>query len=87
MPGVSRVEAAALGGCPTAPGFPLSLQRDRHAAFFVVTIPTGWQRHFGAHRAVFNATSEFLVDPKNPNSKAFFLFVTEDGTIAGWNQP
>lgn len=52
----------------------------------VVTIPTpdgsGTSAPTGT---VFNATSAFLVDPKNPNSKAFFLFVTEDGTIAGWN--
>jgi uncharacterized protein (TIGR03118 family) len=31
---------------------------------------------------VFNATSGFLLAP---GAKAFFLFVTEDGTIAGWN--
>jgi uncharacterized protein (TIGR03118 family) len=31
---------------------------------------------------VFNATSGFLV---GPGAKAIFLFVTEDGTIAGWN--
>ena len=31
---------------------------------------------------VFNATTGFLV---GPSAKAIFLFVTEDGTIAGWN--
>lgn len=31
---------------------------------------------------VFNATTAFLV---GPSAKAIFLFVTEDGTIAGWN--
>jgi uncharacterized protein (TIGR03118 family) len=31
---------------------------------------------------VVNTTSGFLV---GPNAKAFFLFVTEDGTISGWN--
>jgi uncharacterized protein (TIGR03118 family) len=31
---------------------------------------------------VVNATTGFLV---GPGAKAFFLFVTEDGTIAGWN--
>jgi len=52
----------------------------------VVTIPTpdgsGTSAPTGS---VFNATTAFLVDPKNPTSKAFFLFVTEDGKIAGWN--
>jgi len=32
--------------------------------------------------AVFNPTSAFLV---GPGAKAIFLFVTEDGTISGWN--
>jgi uncharacterized protein (TIGR03118 family) len=32
--------------------------------------------------AVFNPTSAFLV---GPNAKAIFLFVTEEGTISGWN--
>jgi uncharacterized protein (TIGR03118 family) len=31
---------------------------------------------------VFNATPDFLV---GPGAKAIFLFVTEDGTISGWN--
>jgi uncharacterized protein (TIGR03118 family) len=52
----------------------------------VVTIPTpdgsGTSAPTGT---VFNATPAFLVDPNNPKSKAIFLFVTEDGTIAGWN--
>ncbi len=49
----------------------------------VVTIPTpdgtGKSAPTGT---VFNATPGFLV---GPGAKAFFLFVTEDGTIAGWN--
>jgi len=52
----------------------------------VVTIPTPDGSGMSAPTGtVFNATTTFLVDPKHPNSKAFFLFVTEDGTIAGWN--
>ena len=49
----------------------------------VVTIPTpdgtGTSAPTGT---VFNTTLGFLV---GPGAKAFFLFVTEDGTIAGWN--
>src|SRR5215468_6280106 len=49
----------------------------------VVTIPTpdgtGTSAPTGT---VFNPTSEFLA---GPNAKSIFLFVTEDGTIAGWN--
>ena len=49
----------------------------------VITIPTpngsGTSAPTGT---VFNATATFLV---GPGAKAIFLFVTEDGTIAGWN--
>lgn len=34
---------------------------------------------------VFNATSGFLMTKGATPAKAIFLFVTEDGTIAGWN--
>jgi len=34
---------------------------------------------------VFNATSGFLMGNAANSPKAIFLFVTEDGTIAGWN--
>ncbi len=50
----------------------------------VITIPTpdgtGTSAPTGT---VFNATSGFPMSPGGP--KAIFLFVTEDGTIAGWN--
>jgi uncharacterized protein (TIGR03118 family) len=53
------------------------------AQSLVVKIPTpdgtGTSAPTGA---VFNATSAFLV---GPSAKAVFLFVTEDGTISGWN--
>jgi uncharacterized protein (TIGR03118 family) len=71
--GVSTVYTAAGAPFvpPNAPG-PL-----------VVTIPTpdgtGTSAPTGT---VFNPTSEF---PAGPNAKSIFLFVTEDGTIAGWN--
>ena len=35
---------------------------------------------------MFNGSpTDFLLDPNNPGSNAFFLFVTEDGTVQGWN--
>jgi uncharacterized protein (TIGR03118 family) len=53
------------------------------AQSLVVKIPTpdgtGTSAPTGA---VFNATTSFLV---GPSAKAIFLFVTEDGTISGWN--
>lgn len=34
---------------------------------------------------VFNPTNEFVVTKNKMSGKAFFLFATEDGVIAGWN--
>lgn len=49
----------------------------------VVTIPTPDGSGMSAPTGtVFNPTPGFLA---GPNAKAIFLFVTEDGTIAGWN--
>src|SRR6266849_8337927 len=54
----------------------------------VVTIPNApSQPAPGSPTSVmFNGTStDFLLDPNNPGSHAIFLFVTEDGTVQGWN--
>jgi uncharacterized protein (TIGR03118 family) len=49
----------------------------------VVTIPGPTAGTTGTPTgAVFNGTTDFQLTPGNP---AIFLFVTEDGTIAGWN--
>ena len=50
----------------------------------VVTIPLppGQNGHSAPTGAVFNFTTAFELAPGKP---AIFLFVTEDGTIAGWN--
>src|SRR5262249_48946906 len=34
---------------------------------------------------VFNPTSDFVVTENGRSGPAFFIFATEDGTIAGWN--
>lgn len=49
-----------------------------------VTIPTskGGTAPSAPSGTVFNGTSSFAVTAGNP---AFFIFVTEDGTISGWN--
>jgi uncharacterized protein (TIGR03118 family) len=49
----------------------------------VVTIPPGVAGQTGSPTGtVFNGTNDFQLTPGNP---AAFLFVTEDGTVAGWN--
>ena len=48
----------------------------------VVTIPGPDGKQSTPTGTVFNYTTGFQVAP---NAKAIFLFVTEDGTIAGWN--
>lgn len=55
------------------------------AAPLVVTIPTGdaGMSATGTPTGqVFNGTSDFQIAPNKP---ALFMFVTEDGTISGWN--
>ena len=34
---------------------------------------------------VYNGSGGFLADPDNPGSSSFFIFATEQGTIAGWS--
>jgi uncharacterized protein (TIGR03118 family) len=51
----------------------------------VVTVPTGDTNSSSTGTPtgqVFNGTSDFQLTPGNP---ARFIFVTEDGTISGWN--
>jgi len=50
----------------------------------VVTIPSpnGQSAPTGT---VFNPTSDFIIQEGGKTDKAIFLFVTEDGTIVGWN--
>src|SRR2546421_3022814 len=50
---------------------------------FFVTIPTpGFAGHSNPTGTVFNGTADFQVAPGRP---AFFLFVTLEGTLSGWN--
>ncbi len=51
----------------------------------VVTIPTGDSNKSATGTPtgqVFNGTTDFQLTPNNP---AAFIFVTEDGTVSGWN--
>src|SRR5215831_18139914 len=51
----------------------------------VVTIPTGDSSMSATGTPtgqVFNGTTDFALTPMNP---AVFIFVTEDGTVSGWN--
>ncbi len=49
----------------------------------VVTIPSWDGNGAGSPSGIaFNSTSDFQLSPGNP---AFFLFVSEDGTVQGWN--
>jgi uncharacterized protein (TIGR03118 family) len=52
----------------------------------VVTIPTPTSATGGAPTGlVFNGTGQFAVSANSKSGSSFFLFVTEDGTILGWN--
>jgi len=66
--------ATGLSTLYDATGTPLSL---------VVTIPSWDGNGTGVPSGIaFNGTSDFQLTPGNP---ATFLFVTEDGTVQGWN--
>ncbi|HEY1160011.1 MAG TPA: TIGR03118 family protein [Terracidiphilus sp.] len=53
------------------------------AVSLVVTIPPAQAGNMGSPTGtIFNGTTEFAVAPGKP---AAFLFVTEDGTVSGWN--
>ena len=59
--------------------------QDGTARSLVVTIPTATQNTGNPTGIVFNSTPFFRV-AKNGNSRpALFIFVSEDGTISGWN--
>jgi uncharacterized protein (TIGR03118 family) len=59
--------------------------QDGTARSLVVTIPTATQNTGNPTGIVFNSTPFFRV-AKNGNLRpAFFIFVSEDGTISGWN--
>src|SRR5215471_5241179 len=59
--------------------------QDGTARSLVVTIPTATQNTENPTGIVFNSTPFFRV-AKNGNSRpALFIFVSEDGTISGWN--
>ena len=61
--------------------------QDGTAAPLVVTIPTAFQnRGTGTPTGVvFNSTNFFQVTKNGTSAPAFFIFVSEDGSISGWN--
>jgi uncharacterized protein (TIGR03118 family) len=60
--------------------------QDGTARSLVVTIPAK-HRHQGGNPTgiVFNSTPFFQVTKNGNSAPAFFIFVSEDGTISGWN--
>src|SRR2546429_6512953 len=61
--------------------------QDGTAALLVVTIPTAARnRDVGNPTGqVFNGTPFFQVTKNGNSAPAFFIFVSEDGSISGWN--
>src|SRR5438046_6617378 len=60
--------------------------QDGTAASLVVAIPAKHPRQ-GANPTgiVFNSTPFFQVTKNGNSAPAFFIFVSEDGTVSGWN--
>jgi uncharacterized protein (TIGR03118 family) len=61
--------------------------QDGTAASLVVTIPTAKQNRGTGNPTgqVFNGTPFFQVTKNGISAPAFFIFVSEDGSISGWN--
>src|SRR5436309_13538892 len=61
--------------------------QDGTAASLVVTIPTSARNKDGGNPngVVFNSTSFFKVTKNGNSQPARFIFVSEDGSISGWN--
>jgi uncharacterized protein (TIGR03118 family) len=61
--------------------------QDGTALSLVVTIPTSARNKDGGNPTgmVFNGTSFFQVTKNGNSAPAFFIFVSEDGSISGWN--
>lgn len=81
--GLSRSSGSPWWVSDNGPGLSTLYNATGLPQSLVVTIPTPDGTGTAAPSGtVFNSTSAFLV---GPGAKAFFLFVTEDGTISGWN--
>jgi uncharacterized protein (TIGR03118 family) len=61
--------------------------QDGTAVPLVVQIPTSAQNNDGANPTgiVFNDTQSFQVTKNGTSAPAIFIFVSEDGSISGWN--
>src|SRR5207249_12115616 len=61
--------------------------QDGTARSLVVTIPTAVRNRGGGNPTgqVFNGTPFFQVRKNGNSAPAFFIFVSEDGSISGWN--
>src|SRR5213596_397547 len=61
--------------------------QDGTAVDLVVTIPTSKQNRGTGNPTgqVFNGTEFFQVTKNGNSAPAFFIFVSEDGSISGWN--
>ena len=62
-------------------------RQDGTAVPLIVSIPTSARNRSGANPTgvVFNSTSSFPIGRPGSTQPARFIFVSEDGTISGWN--
>jgi uncharacterized protein (TIGR03118 family) len=51
----------------------------------IIPPPTGSNATSAPTGAVFNGTGDFVISENGLSGPAIFIFVTEDGTISGWN--
>ncbi|MDD5266909.1 MAG: TIGR03118 family protein [Methylococcales bacterium] len=86
--GLSRSSASPWWISDNGTGLSTLYDLDGAPQTLVVTIPPPGKSGTSAPTGtVFNYTSEFMIQQQQggTQAKAIFLFVTEDGTISGWN--
>jgi uncharacterized protein (TIGR03118 family) len=86
--GISRSSSSPWWVSDNGPGKATLYTGTGTAEALVVTIPTGDPSMSATGTPsgqVYNGTTDFQLNPKMPNTPALFIFVTEDGTVSGWN--
>ncbi|MGE5445216.1 MAG: TIGR03118 family protein, partial [Ignavibacteriales bacterium] len=85
--GLTRSSTSPWWVSDNGPGLSTLYNGQGQIQSLVVTIPGPTAGTTGTPTgAVFNGTTDFQLTPGNPlGNPAIFIFVTEDGTIAGWN--
>jgi uncharacterized protein (TIGR03118 family) len=85
--GLAASSGGTIWAADNGTGLATLYKQDGTKNALTVTIPTSARNKSGANPTgvVFNSTSFFKVGANGSSQPARFIFVSEDGTISGWN--